>query len=214
MDTNKKTNLRSAYVRNKRNQEILRKPKLDKGIPNPAKGAEVPAGQALDNQPKQPKEAVKPGKNPIAQLKQQGQVDSRMGEMGQKSQQHSMVSTAQMKQPKQPKGYFRNKLDKVQKSEKIAKEYFITESEMFNRCVHCGVSEFVKNEDGSIKYQPCACFMVTQKSGSENDIPFVEIIRKSESGAYQLRFNPKADADVVKAFLMTIKNKLIEYKNK
>ena len=90
------------------------------------------------------------------------------------------------------------------------KEYHVKESDMYTNCMHCGVPEFVKSEDGP-KYKPCACFYITLKSEEGNPVNFVQVTKKKEGG-YSLIFNKNADKDTVNTFLMTLKKKLLAYK--
>ena len=88
----------------------------------------------------------------------------------------------------------------VQKSEKA----IVTSEELHNPCPHCGKAEFKKSEDGTQVFSPCACFQVEQDSAT----PFVQV-KKHENGPYELEFSPTADPDSVKAFLLTLKARLM-----
>ena len=111
-----------------------------------------------------------------------------------------------------PKGYFHNKLDQSKLTvRKKEKNHHISETELYTPCVHCGVAEFTKSENGP-KYKPCACFYITMKSEEGKETNFVKIIKKSEGG-YSLTFNEKADPDTISTFLLTLRNKLKEYKD-
>lgn len=115
-------------------------------------------------------------------------------------------------EPTANKDYFRNKLKKTKVTKKES-HIHMDEHELYTPCIHCGVPEFQKNEDGQPKYKPCACFMVTLMSEEGNDLPFVQVVRKKESG-YTLSFNPKADKETVEVFIETLKNRLLERKGR
>lgn len=118
--------------------------------------------------------------------------------------------------PESPKhqNYFKNRLKRIgiAKSEEAEKAYRISEHEIYTPCNHCGIPEFKKTESGPT-YKPCACFYVTQKNEDGENINFVRI-SKLAKGGYDLSFNKKADPDVVQAFLQTLQNRLLSYKNK
>ena len=88
----------------------------------------------------------------------------------------------------------------VQKSEKA----IVTSEELHNPCPHCGKAEFKKSEDGTQVFSPCACFQVEQESAT----PFVQV-KKHENGPYELEFSPTADPDSIRAFLLTLKARLM-----
>ena len=84
-------------------------------------------------------------------------------------------------------------------------ESIVVTSEQLNRkCAHCGTSEFKKSEDGKMVFAPCACFQVEENS----EVPFVQV-KKSENGAFELEFSPKADPESIRAFLLTLKARLM-----
>lgn len=115
-------------------------------------------------------------------------------------------------EPSSNRDYFRNKLKKTKVTKK-EHDVHIDENELYTPCIHCGIPEFQKNENGQPKYKPCACFMVTLMSEEGNNLPFVQVVKKKESG-YTLSFNPKADKDTVEVFIETLKNRLLERKGR
>ena len=161
------------------------------------------AGQPMAPKPPQmPKPPVPPGNNPAAQAAKQSQ-QSGMGKMPVpgKPKAPSMA-------PKTPgmnkSDYFRSKLGKSEPIRTSA-----TEEQLYkSACSQCGVPEFVKDQDGNPKFQPCACFLVMKKDAEGNPAKFVKVLRKS-SGSYSMEFAKGADPEVVKLFLLTLKSKLL-----
>jgi hypothetical protein len=104
-----------------------------------------------------------------------------------------------------PSGYFRKKLQKqgISKKEKVV----LGHDDIFNPCVHCGVSEFNKDNQGKVSFKPCACFQV-EKSERKDKEEFVTI-KKSDKDSYELSFASDADPESVKAFLLTLKARLL-----
>lgn len=90
----------------------------------------------------------------------------------------------------------------VRKSEQA----FVSEQELFQKCEHCGRSEFEKTQSG-VRFSPCACFVALTKDDEGRPTHFVAL-RKVEGG-YTLRFDPSADQDAVKAFLLLMKSRLL-----
>ena len=114
-------------------------------------------------------------------------------------------------QPQSKQSYFKQRLNRSKGIEKKEKTYHIAGHEIYTPCVHCGVPEFEKSEEGP-KYKPCACFSITMKSKDGSKSSFVNVIKKSEGG-FSLAFNKNADKDMIEAFLLTLRNKLLEYKD-
>ena len=85
-------------------------------------------------------------------------------------------------------------------------EAFVSEQDLFRKCEHCGRPEFVKASDG-VHFSPCACFVALTKDDEGRPTNFVAL-RKTETG-YKLAFNPSADPDAIKAFLLLMKSKIL-----
>jgi len=154
-----------------------------------AKMAEGPSGAAMPKAPappQVPKPPVAPGNSPAAQQAKQGQTAA------------VKMASAPPKAPQAPKPPQMGKSETYFSHKR--KELTISESQLFTECEHCGVPQFTKTEQGP-SYKPCACFMVTKNE------QFVTL-KKNETG-YALDFNPKADADSVKAFLLALKARLL-----
>ena len=114
------------------------------------------------------------------------------------------------KEPQTERSYFRQRLNRAKGIEKKEQEYHIAGHEIYTPCVHCGVPEFEKTEAGP-SYKPCACFSITLKS-KEGGNSFVHVIKKKEGG-YSLVFNENADKEIVETLLLTLRNRLLEYKD-
>lgn len=102
------------------------------------------------------------------------------------------------------KSHLLRKLNKRTRKSETGLKHGITAEEMLSKCVHCDVPEFTKSEKGDYKFTPCNCFTVMQKTENGRKSWFVKI-SKSEQG-FKLNFNPKADKESIKAFLITVKN--------
>lgn len=164
------------------------KSKLEK-----AKLQEGPSGAAIPHAPsppQAPKPPVAPGNSPARQQSAQAQKPA-------------VKAAASMPKVPKPDNIAPTK-PSMGKSETYfkakRKELTISESQLMTKCEHCGVAQF-KKENDSMSYEPCACFMITK---SEN---FVSL-SKNESG-YTIDFNPKADPDSVRAFLLALKAKIL-----
>lgn len=84
---------------------------------------------------------------------------------------------------------------------------YVTEFELYQACEHCGTPEFKKTPNGPI-FSPCACFMVLTKDETGKPTNFVAL-RKTASDGYRLDFNPSADPDAVKTFVLLLKSSLL-----
>lgn len=84
----------------------------------------------------------------------------------------------------------------------------VSKSELFANCIHCGVPEFTTGSNGQPTFKPCACFSVVNKDENDKPCEFVTL-QKNQDGTFGLKFDPKADQDTVKAFLLTLKAKLL-----
>jgi hypothetical protein len=71
------------------------------------------------------------------------------------------------------------------------------------------VPEFKKNEEGVPVFNPCACFSVMKKDENGNPYKFVEVIKKSDTNNWDLKFHENADPEAVKVFLLTLKAHLL-----
>lgn len=85
-------------------------------------------------------------------------------------------------------------------------ETLVSESELYQKCEHCGRSEFTRASDGPV-FSPCACFVALTKDDEGKPMNFVAL-RKTDAG-YKIAFDPKADEDAVKAFLLLMKSKIL-----
>ncbi|MGH7240771.1 MAG: hypothetical protein ACREGB_00565, partial [Candidatus Saccharimonadales bacterium] len=83
--------------------------------------------------------------------------------------------------------------------------YLIEGREIYKNCMHCGQPEFTKSEDGHPQFKPCICFL---QPGDSDRTEFLDVIEKTDAG-YVIKFDANADADSVKAFLLTLKTKLL-----
>ena len=99
--------------------------------------------------------------------------------------------------------------DGTEKSERF---YNVSASEIYANCEQCGRPEFTTGVNGAPVFNPCACFRVMVKDENDKPYKFV-ILAKKEDGSFSLKFNPTADKDAIKAFLLTLKSKLLERKN-
>jgi hypothetical protein len=88
------------------------------------------------------------------------------------------------------------------------KTYCLTEAEVYMPCLDCGIPEFIKNQDGSPQFRPCACFSVLKKDESGKPFKFVSVLKKDD-GSFTMNFSPSADPESVKAFLLTLKASLL-----
>ncbi len=148
-----------------------------------AKMNEPPSGAAIPkapSPPKPPSPPVAPGNSPAGQAAKQ-------------SQQAAKGAAQTPKIPQAPK------IKPMGKSEKRS-ELKLSETELYTNCEHCGTPQFSKTAHGP-EYAPCACFMVTKTE------KFVTL-KKSDTG-YTLDFDPKADPESVRAFLLALKAKLL-----
>jgi hypothetical protein len=141
-----------------------------------AKKAEMPSGAGIPRPPKPPM-APKPPVAPGKQPKAQADKQAQMSARG--------------KQQKPPKPKVTQQMPGMKKSIGLSEEY------IYAPCPHCNTPEFKKTENGP-KFAPCACFAIEAERKQ-----FVKL-NKTESG-YKLEFDPKADPESVKAFLLTLK---------
>lgn len=203
-----------SYFRKK--IELLAKPVAKGEMP---KGAGQPMQPA---KPKEPKPAVGPSNAPAQAAAKQAQASARGSyappktpnapapvnatNAKQKSAAKPITQAAGKPKAMGKAEYFRSKLNKpVQKSQ----TYSATEDQLYkSECSHCKVPEFKKGEDGNPVFNPCACFVVLRKDENGDDYKFVNIIKKAEKN-YSLNFNPKADTESVKVFLLTLKSRLL-----
>lgn len=105
-----------------------------------------------------------------------------------------------------PKGIGSYLRSKIFKNERV---YQVPGEEIYSPCEHCGKPEFTKTEDGP-KYAPCHCFRITLKNDDGKPTSFVKL-SKTQNG-YNLTFDPDADPDSVRAFLLTMKATLLTQK--
>lgn len=84
---------------------------------------------------------------------------------------------------------------------KAEKSFHVTEQEIMEPCEHCGTPEFTMRGENPV-YTPCACFRITL-----SERRFVSL-EKKESG-YSIKFAKNSDPETVKAFLLTLKAKLL-----
>ncbi len=203
-----------SHRRNLRDLKAMPKPNLPKAEMSKA---EMPRGAGQPQQPagpKPPKAPIPPSNAPAASAAKQAQSAGKGGYTPPKTpgaQAPKNPSTA----PKSPKAakpdYFKSMLKKpVTKSEK---KWVATEEQLYKTaCPDCGTPEFKKGADGNPTFNPCACFLVLKKDENGNPCSFVNAIRKTD-GTYSLEFEKNADPEVVKAFLLTLKARLLIKKN-
>jgi hypothetical protein len=187
-----------------------------KDLPEKVSKAEMPkgAGQPVKpSMPKEPKPPVPASNNPAASAAKQAQSSAKGNYTPPKTPGAKMPKnpTAKPKATAAPKpagsviksDYFKSKLNKSEK-------YTTTEEELYkSHCPHCLVPEFKKDKDGNPAFNPCACFSVMKKDEEGNPYKFVEVIKKTENGVWDLKFHPNADEDAVKVFLLTLKAHLL-----
>lgn len=163
------------------------------------KGAGQPKGPQMPQAPKPP---VPAGNAPAASAAKQAQSAGTGG--------YKPPQTPGAVKPKNPtmakSDYFRGKLDKCMgKSMRAA----ATEEQLYkSACPECGTPEFKKAADGHPEFNPCACFRVLKKDEEGRPVKFVTAIKKGE-GNYGLEFDPNADPEAVKMFLLTLKARLL-----
>lgn len=166
------------------------------------------AGQPKAPQaPQAPKPPVPAGNAPAASAAKQAQSAGKGGYTPPKTPGAAMPKnpTAKPKAPAMAKGdsYFRGKLGKSEA------KYSATEEQLYkSSCKECGKPEFVKGSDGKPDFQPCACFRVLKKDEEGQPVKFVQAIRKDD-GTYNLQFDPKADPETIRIFLLTLKSRLL-----
>lgn len=190
------------------------------------KKAEMPAGAGMAQSPAKqtkPKMPVMPSNNPAAAQKQT-MASSKGLQSGPKLPGAPKMKTpgSTVQGPKGPAGpkmtkgeYFASLKKKrvleplikpnVQKSEKA---YFVAKEEIYHECDFCGMPEFSKNTKGEPELSPCACFSVMAKSESGRPIKFAKV-SKTEDGNFKLSFHKSVDAESTRAFLLTLKAKLL-----
>lgn len=208
----------SDYFRKK--AEILMKPKAMEKAEMP-KGAGQPMKPSM---PQPPKPAVPPGNNPAGAAAKQAQASARGSYTppktpGAPKPQNPTSKPKAAMAPKANQGAAQDaaaKAASVNKNEyfkaKIKKKetYTATEDELYkSKCPHCNVPEFKKSETGSPEFNPCACFSVMKKDEEGQPYKFVNVIKKSETGNFELKFHKSADPDSVKVFLLTLKAHLL-----
>jgi hypothetical protein len=167
------------------------------------KGAGQPHGPAMPQPPKMP---IPPSNSPAASAAKQAQISGKGGYKPPHTPGAPQIKNPTSKPTAKPKpGYFKNILNKNPAVKKF--ELKTTADNLYKAtCKECGVPEFTPDKDGVPTFTPCACFLVLKKN--EESSSFVNILRKND-GTYSLVFNPKADPDTVKLFLLTMKSKLL-----
>lgn len=187
-----------------------------KDLPEKVSKAEMPKGAGQPQKPSMPqppKPPVPAGQNPAGAAAKQAQASSKGSYHPPKTPGTSMPKnpTAKPKTAAAPKpagavqksDYFKSKLGKSEK-------YTTTEDELYkSKCPHCHVPEFKKSEDGIPVFNPCACFSVMKKDEEGNPYKFVEVIKKSNTNDWELKFHKDANPDSVKVFLLTLKAHLL-----
>lgn len=187
-----------------------------KDLPEKVTKAEMPKGAGQPSKPSMPqapKPPVPAGNAPAASAAKQAQSSAKGGYKPPHTPGAQMPKnpTAKPKTAAAPKpagevnksDYFKTKLKKNEK-------YTTTENELYkSKCPHCQVPEFKKSEDGTPIFNPCACFSVMKKDEEGNPYKFVEVIKKSETNVWDLKFHPNADPESVKVFLLTLKAHLL-----
>lgn len=187
-----------------------------KDLPEKVSKAEMPKGAGQPQKPSMPqppKPPVPAGNNPAASAAKQAQSSAKGGYKPPHTPGVAMPKnpTAKPKAAAAPKpagavkksDYFKSKLGKSEK-------YTTTEEELYkSKCPHCEVPEFKKGENGIPIFNPCACFSVMKKNEEGKPYKFVEVIKKTESGLWDLKFHPNADPESVKVFLLTLKAHLL-----
>lgn len=171
------------------------------------KASEMPGGAAMPKGPKPPqppKPPVPAGNSPLNQAAKQSQAAARGKQTAPqtsgapKNKAPGMGMNLGIKKPSINKNeYFRSKLNKT---------YPVSKEEFVAKCEQCGIPNFKKSENNYV-YNPCHCFKVTLKSEDTNE-PFLKILKKND-GTYGLSFREDADQDTIKAFLLTIKSRLL-----
>lgn len=195
----------NQYFRKK--AEVLMKPIVKGEMP---KGAGQPVKPSMPTPPKGP---VPPGNSPAQAAAKQAQSSARGTYTPPKTPGAAMpknpASAGKVPQANKPAGqvqksdYFKSKLTKSEK-------YTATEGELYkSKCPHCNVAEFKKNEEGNPVFNPCACFAVMKRDDEGKPYKFVEVMKKSETGNFELKFHQNADPDAVKVFLLTLKAHLL-----
>ena len=155
-------------------------------------------------QGKQPKASISGSNKPITGMDRKQTSSNKMGVTTAASPQAMTTKEDPLDMTPRPRTLSLRKLKRTRKSEKSTIRYGVSEEEMMSKCVHCGIPEFTKNEKDNYKFTPCHCFTVMEKSENGRASWFVRIA-KSETG-FNLDFNPKADQESVRAFLLTIKS--------
>lgn len=92
-------------------------------------------------------------------------------------------------------GYFQTQKQKLKPQQKFIS---VHKSELSTKCEHCNKAQFVIKSSGP-SFTPCSCFMVLNK----NERPFVRA--EINKDIAKLFFDPQAEVEQVKAFLLTIK---------
>lgn len=101
----------------------------------------------------------------------------------------------------------RNKLN-YRKSENL--EYTLSKEEVYNKCPFCQTKMFTEVA-GKPQFTPCMCYTALTKTDDGKEVWFVKI-SKLEKGGYNLKFNSKVDPESIKAFLVTLKTRLLSKK--
>lgn len=197
------------------------------------KGAMAPGGAGMPKQPKMPAGPAKPvgpSKNPQgAQMKQaQGAMKQSIASgMGKQtapavgSINKPIINPAKNTNSK-PKLAMKNEIsevlnrpanhlkrhlrDLIKPVVKKTEEHHVSESELYAKCEHCGTAEFKKTASGPV-FSPCACFIALTKDDEGKAINFVAL-KKADDG-YKLSFNPSADEEAKRTFLLFIKSRLL-----
>lgn len=182
----------------------INKEELDKGGPEKPGGAAMPKGP---QPPQAPKPPVPAGKQPAQAAAKQAQAAARGQQAKPPTAPKPPANPIKIAGPKPPKSpgalkseeYF-GKLRK-KPTAKSERAFHVTEQEMMQPCEHCGTPQFTKKFD-KVAYAPCACFRITL-----NDRGFLSLEKKEQG--YSLRFAKNADPETVRAFLLTLKAKLL-----
>lgn len=187
--------------------------KSEEKIEKQQMGAEAPAGAGMPKKQQQPKPPTPP--TPASNQPKAAQAKTAQKQAQTSAEGKPLLPPAPpgARGPKMtPTSAKPNKavsaFTKPQPLANSEKSYILSESEIYTPCPDCGKSEFIKSEDGSPKFNPCACFSVMKKDELGKPFKFVTVLKKND-GSFTMNFSPEADSEAVKAFLLTLKASLL-----
>lgn len=85
--------------------------------------------------------------------------------------------------------------------------FYVNKDEIYSLCEFCHQPEFIPDQNGNPLIKPCACFSIITKNNNKN-IHFVKV-HKTEDGNFKISFHKSVDADTRKAFLLTLKARIL-----